>query len=330
MSPMQLTLYVPGLLLPAAILPDSVFDIRASALSLLLGRGRRAERAPDWLAWAFGLASPLPAAALRQADPAPGPWLCLDPVHFDVSREGILLADPAGLRLEDAEAAALRAAMAPLFADLGELVASAPGRWELHLNREPDLATRPLAEALGQPVDPGLPGGADGRELRRRLAEAQTVLHAHPVNRDREGLGQPTVSSLWPWGQGSLPTAVRSDFSVVWSADPVHAGLCALAGLPCLMPPGRFQPASGRVLAIDERLAPPARAQDVLRWRAALLALERDWIAPAVAALKEGSCTELSLVGTRLHGAPAAVEFNLRRGDRWRFWQRPRPLTALA
>lgn len=327
---MHLTLHVPGLLLPAAILPDSVFDISAPGLSLVLGRGRRIAREPDWLAGAFGLVAPLPAAALRQADPAPGPGLCLDPVHFNVTREGILLADPAGLKLEDAEAAALLETIAPLFADLGALTASATGRWELQLSRDLDLATLPLAEAIGRPVDPGLPGGADGRELRRRLAEAQTVLHAHPVNRNREGLGQPTVSSLWPWGQGSLPTQVRSDFSVAWSADPVIAGLCAQAGLPCLMPPGGFQPATGRVLAIDERLAPPARAQDVLRWRTALLELERDWIAPAVAALKEGSCSELSVIGTRLHGAPAAVEFSLRRNDRWQFWKRPAPLTALA
>lgn len=327
---MQFTLYVPGLLLPVEILSNTVFDLSAPGLSLILGRGRRKALAPDWLASAFSLTSPLPAAALRKTDPGSDIWLCLDPVHLRVAREGISLAEPARLDLGADESATLLEAVQPLFAELGELSASAPNRWELRLRRPLDLSTLPPQDAIDRPVDPSLPGGADGREFRHLLAEAQTVLHAHPINRNRDALGKPTANSLWPWGQGSLPAAIRSDFSVVWSANPVVAGLCAHAGLPCLMPPSGFQPASGRVLALIDRLAPPARAQDALGWRSALLAFERDWLVPAVAAIKDGSCTELRVVGTRIHGAPATVEFSLCRGELRYFWRRPKPLTALA
>lgn len=332
---MQLTLFVPGLLLPQEVLNDTVFDLDAPALSLMLGRGRRLAQESDWLPSAFGLVPPLPVAALRKAAadpalPATETWLCLDPVHLQVTREGVTLADPARLDLKAEEAAALIEAVRPLFAELGEISSSAPSQWEIRLGRPLALETRPLPEAVGQAVDPGLPGGADGRALRRLLAEAQTVLHAHAVNRRRDELGLPTVNSLWPWGLGALPAGVRTDFQVAWSTDPLVAGLCAQAGTPCIAPPGGFQPASGRVLAVVDALARPALSLDALIWRTALQAVERAWLAPAVAALKSGACRELRLVGTRVNGAPAAGALALKRMDTWRFWRRPAPLTALA
>lgn len=346
---MRLTLFVPGLLLPREILADTVFDLTAPALSLILGRGRRHEREVGWLAAAFGLDgnAPLPAAALRKvgaggtAHEASPPeraglgvggndWLCLDPVHFEVRREGIVLADPRRLDLTPDEAVALIEAVQPLFAEPGELSASSPSHWELRLHRPLALETLPLAEAIDRQVDPALPGGPDGREWRRLLAEAQTVLHAHPVNRQRDALGRPTVSSLWPWGQGALPPAARTDFTVVWSADPALAGLSAVAGIPCLAPPDAFQQASGKVLAVIDTLAQAARTFDALAWREALMALERDWLAPALAALKRRECAEVELVGTDASDRRRVAGFALTRGELRRFWRRPHPLSELA
>jgi hypothetical protein len=333
---MRLTLFVPGLLLPREILADTVFDLTAPALSLILGRGRRHEREAGWLAAAFGLDGneTLPAAVLRKVGAgrtAPAEeWLCLDPVHFEVRREGIVLSAPSRLELTDEEATELRAAVQPLLAEWGELSASAPDRWELRLARPLALETLPLAEAVGRPVDPALPDGTDGRSWRRLLAEIQTILHAHPVNRRRDALGLPVVNSLWPWGAGSLPQQVQPAFSVVWDADPVMAGLCAHAGIPCIAPSERFQFASGRVLANVGTLAPPAKNLDALAWREALLALERDWLEPALAALKRNECTTLELVGNSVTGPARTTAFLLTRGDTRRFWRRPRPLNVLA
>ncbi|MDO8959417.1 MAG: hypothetical protein Q7U85_06770 [Rhodocyclaceae bacterium] len=333
---MQLTLLVPGLLLPDAIRTDTVFDLSAPALSLLLGRGQRRELTPDWLAGAFGLSPPLPAAALRKVgagETALGNWLCLDPVHLQVAREGISLADPARLELTAAEAAALIEAIRPLFADWGTLSASAPAYWELALKKSLALTTCPLSDAISRSVDPGLPGGPDGQAWRRLIAEAQTIMHNHPVNRTRDGLGQPLINSLWPWGFGSLPDAVQANFNVVWSNDPVLAGLCTLANLPYLAPPERFQPASGRVLAIVDSLEHPARTFDALAWRNALLDFERNWIVPGLASLKKRECRELRVIGASIPGAAdvaRTVAFSLTRGEHWQLWKRPRPLTALA
>lgn len=323
---MHLTLLLPGLLLPVEILENITHDLSAPTLSLILGSGERRDARSDMPADAFGLGH-LPAAALRKVGAggtAPGEWICLDPVRWQVSAEGVTLDDPAKLELDAAESADLLAAVEPLFAELGELSASAPGRWELRLRKAVALETPSLHDAIHQPIDPSLPGGADGPAWRLLLAEAQTLLHAHPVNRRREAAGRPTVNSLWPWGQGRLPNDVPANYTAVWSDDPAVSGLCAHAGMSCQALPARYQTASGRALAMIDNLATPARTLDALAWRAALLALERDWLAPA---LTDGAT--LRLVGSRFGPVPAQVAFEFRRSDRLRFWRRPRPLTAL-
>ncbi|MCX8085903.1 MAG: hypothetical protein N3C63_03270 [Rhodocyclaceae bacterium] len=329
---MQLTLLVPGLLLPETVREDILFDLEAPALSLILGRAQRKVDEGDWLAQAFGLSAPLPAAALRKlgADgTASGFWLCLDPVHWRVARDGVFLADPAQLRLTAAEAAALIDALAPLFAPWGELSASAPMHWELRLTRSLLLETQPLHEAIGRPIDPAWPSGLDGGSWRALLAEAQTLLHAHPVNRQREARGAPLINSLWPWGFGSLPERAETLFTVGWSEDALLAGLCALAGIPHLPPPPRYQQASGHVLCKLDQLLPAAYALDALAWQEGLRALEGEWLAPALAAMRGGECEALRLVATGLFGERQRVTYSLVRGNLWRFWRRPQPLTEL-
>lgn len=328
---MHLTLLVPGLLLPVEILENITHDLSAPTLTLILGSGKRRDLQAGWLPSAFGLDA-LPAAAARKigaGGTAQAEWICLDPVRWQVSAEGVTLDDPAKLELDAAESADLIAAVQPLFADWGEISASAPGCWELRLNRPLSLETQDLPATIHQPIDPRLPGGADGPAWRLRLAEAQTVLHAHPVNRRREETGRLTVNSLWPWGQGSLPEKTQTNCAAIWSDDPVIAGLCRQAGILCRASPERFQPASGPVLAFVETLAAPARALDALAWRDALLACERDWLAPAIQALKRGQSSGLRLIGTRLGSAPESVAWELKRGDLLRFWRKPRLLTEL-
>ncbi len=334
---MRLTIHAPGLLLPKAVLADTVFDLSAPSISLLLGRGRRFDLRRDWFAAAFGQSGALPAAAIRKVgagETAAGtPWLCLDPVHLEVKREGILLGDRAELDLNETETTALIAAMQPLWADWGTLSASRPAQWELQLSRSLLLDTRPADDAIGLPVDPALPGGPDGAAWRRLLVEAQMILHAHPVNREREARGQPIINSLWPWGFGSLSDSSEpkaTDFELAWSDDAVLAGLCAHAGIPCSSPPISFQLPSRNVFCQVNHLLKPARSKDAIGWRQALLTIEQDWLVPALTALKRGECKSVRLIGTGVHGAERAVVYSLVRQNFWRFWCRPAPLVELA
>jgi hypothetical protein len=332
---MHLTLCLPGLLLPRQALHDTVYDFSAPALSRLLGRGRRTAMPPgsldDWLAARWGWSN-LPVAPLRLAGEgiAPGEhdWLCLDPVHLKVGRDGVRL-DAAGLPALDAEEdAALRAAIAPLFAEAGELVGGGPGRWYLRLTSPVALTT--AVPVPGQGVDPGLPGGADGPRWRRLLAEAQMTLHAHAVNRRREDAGLPAINSLWPWGAGRNPRAPAvKPCAVLYAEAPLLRGLAVIAGVAPEAVPSGFTalPRHGdAVLIVLDDLAAPALALDAIAWREALARIEQHWFAPLAEAIAAGRC-RLTLVAP---GLDAGLELTVGRGDLWRFWRRPKPLAELA
>lgn len=330
---MHLTLLVPGLLWPREILRDTTFDLPLPALSRLLGRGRLARFAGEdaWLASIFGIAAPLPAAALRLlgdgGDPARDDWLCLDPVHWRVEERAVMLDDPARLELDGEEDRELRAAVAPLFAHLGEIVGPVPGHWHLRLLRQPAIETTALQASIGRQIDPVTPAGDEGATWRRLLAEAQPVLHAHPVNRRREADGRPPVNSLWPWGVGRLPSAARAGFRASWGGDAVMKGLCSLSGVVAEpLPPG-FTKVLGRVLARHEGLASSLASFDAMAWRASLAALEQDWLAPALAAVQNGALRRLTLVAS---GHDRAIEASVGRRDLWRFWRKPLALADLA
>ena len=330
---MHLTLLVPGLLWPREILRDTTFDLPLPALSQLLGRGRRAHFTGEeaWLASVFGIAAPLPAASLRLlgdgGDPAPPAWLGLAPGPWRVGDGAIVLDDPARLDLDADEDQALRELVAPLFAHLGDIVAPAPGRWQLRLRQPAAIQTAPLPTAVGRQVDPALPAGDDGGSWRKLLAEAQPMLHAHRVNRQREARGQPTANSLWPWGAGRLPTAAPTGFRTFWGNDAVMKGLCSLEGIVVEpLPPG-FTKVRGDVLARHDALLRSPPSDDAAGWRAALACIEEAWLAPALAAVKSGVLRRLTLVAC---GHARGVQVTIGRGDLWRFWRKPVALADLA
>lgn len=329
---MHLTLLVPGLLWPREILRDTTFDLPLPALSLLLGRGSHRAGAGEetWLGETFGIDVPLPGAALRLLGDGGNPvlhdWLCLDPVHLRLSERFLLPDDPANLALRADEDAALRASVAPLFAAQGEIVAPRPGHWHLRLTHPVAIETRSLREAIGRPADPSLPGGADGPNWRRLLAEVQPLLHDHAVNQKREADGRPAANSLWPWGAGRLPVRARRAFDRLWLTDPVLCGVAALAGIAVEPVPPRFTIVGGRVMVRLPHLDESLISFDATAWREALKSLEAEWIAPAMAALKSGGLSRLALVAT---GHDRTLQVTLGRRELRRFWRRPLKLADL-
>lgn len=328
---MRLTLCIPGLLLPQQALADTARDLPLPALATLLGHGRVARLASAdpyaWLAQACGWPS-LPAAALRLlgegGEPADDAWLCLDPVHLKVHRRGIALDDPAALELDAADDAALRGAVAPLFAAFGVLHGQVPGHWYLRLHRTTMIDTPPLPQAVARDLDPRLPAGPDGARWRAVLADAQPVLHAHPANGRRAAAGRPAADSLWPWGGGVLPAVIEpSPWASVASGDPVILGLARRLGALVAPVPQGFAGDPAPDLIVLDALAAPARSLDAIAWSEALARLEAEWFAPLAAALRAGRLTGLRLAG---FGGDGGIELDVTRHDLWKFWRRPRGL----
>lgn len=330
----MLTLIVPGLIWTRQALADLTFDLPLPAFTTLLGRGRLRHLPPSdttaTLAAATGLATPLPAGALRRlalrGESDDGDWLCLDPVRLRFAERSMIVDHPRALQLDNEESAALAAALAPVFAPLGRIDVLSPDTWNLRLAAEaPDFA--PLTEAAGRRAAP-LPGGPAYAPWRQALSEAQILLHEHPLNKAREAAGKPAVNSLWPWGGGRLPVSRPSRHDALWSNDPVAAGVACLLGIDHAGLPTGFAATTARhALAIHGAMEGPARSADAIAWRDALEAFESGWLAPALAALRSGRLDGLCLLAP---GETGSAELQVGSRDLWRFWRRPRPLSELA
>ncbi len=336
-SPVRITFLVPGLLWPRPALDDTVRGLHLPALERMLRFGARVRstRADGghWWREAFGLEQrTLPAAALRLrsegSDPGDREWVCLDPASIAFSQQDGTLLDPATLGLDADEDAALRADLLPLLAPLGDVFATVPGCWHLAPRLPlPALPERLEANASARGL---IPHGEAAKPWIRALSEVQMQLHAHPVNRAREAAGRPLINSLAPWGAGCLPTRAQTVFDLMLSADPVHRGLAALAGCRAAPVPetlAAMRPEGAREVLVElPGLAAATLQRDALAWGHALLDLERDWIAPAVAAADRGQAGAIEVVG---FGAETSLRIRYRGRHRLRLWRRAVPLTEL-
>ncbi len=308
----QLTLVIPALWGPRTDPPLPAVDARA--LSTVLARADSADPQPAGLeAVLFGLfgltaaeESDLPIAAVtRVLDMGvvdKGWWLRADPVYLQPDRDRLMLSDSTVLQITQAEADRLVAEILQTFgADGWVLKAARPGRWYLKPLRTPRLQTTPLGDVVGHDIHPYLPRGKDGRQWHTVLNEVQILLHTAAANAAREARGQLPVNSLWFWGGGKLPGMTSAPWTHVYSDDPVALALARLAGVTSRgRPKGYLEWAlqatpSGRHLAVLDQARSAVQYHQVDVWRAFVVELERDWVAPALAAIKRRELHALTL-----------------------------------
>ncbi len=322
---MHCELVVPGLFAAAAA-------GRVPSLELLLARGRarsaEARRLEAWLQQAFQLGdAPLAAGALTVSNAGEAFWARADPVHLRLMRDRLILVPGAALAIAAEEAAALCEALNRHFAGLA-FEAAQPSCWCLRLADElPDFSLENPLELAGREVGFAMPAGAH-----RLVNEAQMLLHAHPVNEAREARGEPAVNSLWLWGAGRAPRVPESPWQSVSAADPLVLGIARAAGTRDRLLPARAQdwleraPGEGRHLIVLDALRAPLALSQQAECRATIEALEHDWFAPLLAALRAG---RVGMVSVHVPDG-AGASFETIRGDLRRFWRRPRALERYA
>ena len=182
------------------------------------------------------------------------------------------------------------------------------------------------ARCLGSSVAGALPHGPGAATLRRLTGEIEMWLHEHAVNRARALERVPPISALWPWGGGPpLRPDVASesvrDISragvAVFSDDPFVEGLCRANGVRCAPAPQTLAPvlsvaASRRVVTLEifRALATGEAATPA----DALVLLDRQWIQPALDALRAGELSRVCILAN-----DRCV--SLRTRDRLKFWR---------
>ncbi len=334
---MPLDLVVPDLLLDAGA-PASLREARLPWAERWLARADRQRSEirglESWLAAAFQVPEPMPVAAITlggDAGPREGLWLRADPVHMRIGQDSVSLHDASILRVTAAEAAALVESLQDLFAGDGlEFHAPAPARWYVRVPAGELPRTTRLDDALGRNIFRLLPAG-DGRiNWGSAITETQMLMSAHPVNVAREGEGLPAINSVWFWGGGALPAAVRSPYVLVHAGDALARGLATLAGVRLVDPaqdPSCVDPvrAPERVLVVDDRLTAALRGGDEQAWIAAATALDESWFSRLGEAAERFDGVRLVLPGAR-----DTLVATLSPSARWRWLRKRMPMAAYA
>lgn len=250
-----------------------------------------------------------------------------DPVHLELGRDSLTLADPAQLTITTAEAHALLAAIAPLLdaEDLHiEINPDRPGEWLL----QGELAVRAatMAAVVGQNIDGWFPQnaatGSDARRWRRILNEIQMTWHDHPVNQARSAQGQPVINSVWLHGGAHHASTSTEEPLTSHPTSPLMSPYCQIVGdhpwvhtLQAITEP---QVGAEQHLILENRLANAHATQDWGRWQQAWPGLIEEHLVPALALLKCGALSEFSLVlchRTQWH------QINLSRWRAKQFWR---------
>ncbi|MDB5901789.1 MAG: 2,3-bisphosphoglycerate-independent phosphoglycerate mutase [Betaproteobacteria bacterium] len=346
---MQCTLLIPHLFWPRATADIVARGLELPALSLVLARAHEERYSPvtpeAWLCQAFEVerqhdwpVAPL-TLAVDGGHPEGAYWLRADPVHIKVGREGLRVVHSALFDVSADEAQVLVAALNAHF-EGSDLIFAAPHpkRWYVKVSRTPDLLTHTVGEVAGQDVQRHLPAGADALAWHGRFNEAQMVLHEHPVNEARETRGEPAVNSVWFWGGGVTPMVQGRHFASVASDDAVATALAAVADVPAAALPAdasawlatperaRDSSHSPHLVTLDQ-LATAVAYDDAHAWRTRIEALEAQWFAPLVEALRKGRLSALTVVAL---GAEASCRYTVNRADLLKLWRRPQPLSAYA
>jgi hypothetical protein len=233
-------------------------------------------------------------------------------VHLVAGLDHLRLAPPRLLALSAAEAQELGASMQAHFGATDFAVAGVvDGSWVLRFPGPVDCVTHAPDALVGCDVHGYMPTGRDGARIRSRSNEIQMLLHEHPVNERRRRAGQLPVNGAWLWGFGVVPARAPALDVAGWdlrAADPWLRALWQGQGGRVCAPAWPLTAVEGAILvAVDE--PPAAAAADSLLW------VERQLLRPLAAGLRNGTVARVELL-------LGDTEWQVKAGDRWRFWRR--------
>jgi hypothetical protein len=267
-----------------------------------------------WLAQTLG--EPLAAAVMRGfgLQPGAGHWFIVHPVHIQLARNHLVLADPRRLRLDDADARTLFELARPYF---DELVWGDAETWFMRADGWLGLDTASPDAAMGSNLADWMPLGPTALAFKKLQNEIQMLWHEHPVNEAREQRGLQPVNSFWMWGAADAAAAAPSARLAI--ARPAEAATAPQPSwLEALSAPGaKAAPGEAGTIVLPH-LIPAGAGNDWGAWLAAMQHLEHEWFSPLLTALREGRIDELTLI---LSDRDGWTEIRTRKPALRKFWR---------
>lgn len=334
----HLTLYIPGLFGPDISLhPDDLPSL--PALNWFFSRGVcqniRQVSASYTLCDLFGLTvnnnGDYPIAAIsRLTDDNQHPeglWLRADPVHVSADRDGLILIDSNRFNLNQRDALALAADINLLFQPYGITIeVPTPTRWYLRVNESYEIKTVPIDSIVGKDILPFMPTGDDRINVIQLMNDIQMTLHNSDVNKRREEEKQLPINSVWFWGYGELPKIIKRNWSFVSSDEILAKGLAMVAATPFEALQESYDDiadkgSSYNGLIVLNSFQKFSYYHDLEGWLEALLAIEENWFAQLLKALKNKQLDQLT-IRTELN------EFKLDKTARYKFWKQKKTLNS--
>lgn len=318
----EITLALPYALPPPEMAPDLMRALKTPALAALLSLNKqyrhqtynaKARLLPHeaWLAHALGLASapdqpdtgaPLATAVMHgcglQAQAAQGHWFIVQPTHIQLSRTHLLLSDPRGMHLSEEESRTFYELARPCFEEQGKtLLYAAPGLWFARADDWSGLDTASPDAATTQNLSDWMPEGEHARAYRKLQNEIQMQWHEQPVNEARQARGLQPVNSFWLWGGAGPLNAAPRALAIGGGPDWMQA----------LAAPALRQPSAAQLIAqpgavMLAELIPPAQSGDWSDWIAHMQRIEQEWLAPLLAALRDGRVGGVTLLLSHRNG----------------------------
>ena len=274
------------------------------------------------LMWERDAASARPGDAAAGPDPRSVAPIRADPVHLRPDLDTAGLFDSSHFSLSRDEASSMADALDRHFAPEGvRFEAPHPTRWYALLDEKaPDTVFRPPGAVAARGAGGSLPAGNEGSVWRRRMNEAQMVLHAHPVNQAREARGELPVNSVWFWGAGEPGPAPRRRFHEVAADDPLVRALAerggARAGGLDEAPGAADEAVAGRrLVALGDGCYRAVAGRDVGAWHRGLLRAEERWFRPLLDEVTAGRIRKVT-VDAGLRTSEAVFEAAGRRARR--------------
>ena len=241
----------------------------------------------------------LPLAAINAVgsgfDAATGYWFYAEPVHLYPDLDHVLLFDRDSFELTKQELGRLIEELQELFEESGLTpYFGKQNKLYIRTDDEAKVSFTALSEVSGKNILQHLPDGVDSAQWRLLQNEIQMQMTQSSVNQRREERGERAINGLWFWGGGYLFRAkYQRCYEAIFTKNLFVTGLAKMTDGLVEKQGDDFDSINTEkktFVSIVEPEATPSAGINML------LEFDRQWLKPALAAIKKGELEYLTLV----------------------------------